>query len=94
MLVLSEQAMAERGVERRNTARTQIETAAQQKRASRPAQSRRVDQAAPTFQGNRSSNRSSGGSGGGSINLLWLLLLGLPLLLDSRQRLSARRQAR
>jgi len=97
MLVLSEQAMAERGVEQRNAARTKIERAAQQQRAGRPAQSRRVDQAAPTFQGNRASNRSSGGgsgSGGGSVNLLWLLLLGLPLLLDVRQSLSARRDTR
>jgi len=95
MLVLSEQAMAERGVEQRNAARTQVERAAQQQRAQRPAPSRRVDQAAPTFQGNRASNRQrSGGSGSGSVNLLWLLLLGLPLLLDGRQRLIARRQAR
>ena len=65
MLVLSEQAMTERGVERRNQARTQVEQAAQQQRASRPAQSRRVEQAAPTFQGDRASNRSGGGSGGG-----------------------------
>jgi len=93
MLVLSEQAMAERGVERRNAARTQIEQAAQQHRASRPAQSRRVDQSAPTFQGNRANNRApASGGGGGNVNLLWLLLLGLPLLLDGRQRLIAGRR--
>lgn len=94
MLVLSEEAMAERSVERRNAARTQVEQAAQQQRASRPAQSRRVDQAAPTYQGNRASNRSPSSGGGGNVNLLWLLLLGLPLLLDGRARLIAQRKAR
>lgn len=94
MLVLSEQAMAERGIERRNDARTQAETAAQQQRASRPAQDRRVDQAKPTFEGKRSTRRSGGGSGGGSANLLWLLLLAIPLVLDARHRLTAARAVR
>ncbi len=93
MLVLSEQALAERGIERRNAARTQTEDAAQQQRATRPAQNRRIDQAKPTFQGERRTTGSGGGSGGGSANLLWLLLLAVPLVLDGKQRLNARHKA-
>jgi Ca-activated chloride channel family protein len=88
MVVMTEQAFAERGIERRNQARTTIEQTAQQQRAARPVTSRRVDQAQPTFQGNRPqvSGGNSSRSGGGHINLLFLLMLAVPLVAQRVRR--------
>jgi Ca-activated chloride channel family protein len=93
MVVLTEQAFAERGIERRNQARTAVEQAAQQQRASRPVVNRRVDQARPTFQGNRGQVSSGGGSrsAGGHVNLLWLLLLAVPLIAQRVRRMTGAR---
>lgn len=66
MVVLNDEAFAERGIERRNKQRVAGERQAQAGRSTQPVRSYRVDQAQPMF--NRpapSVRRSSGSSGGG-----------------------------
>jgi Ca-activated chloride channel family protein len=72
MVVMSEEQFSQRGVERRNRVRREQETAAQQQRASQPAQSTRVDKNKPMF---KLPAPSLGGGGGGSLDLWYGLLL-------------------
>lgn len=75
MVVMSDAAFNERGIERSNKKRLAIEAAARQQRASRAAPSRRVDTAQPMYQ----KSRPSFGHGGGALDA-WSLLLLLPLV--------------
>jgi len=75
MVVMSDAAFNERGIERSNKKRLAIEAAARQQRASRAAPSRRVDTAQPMYQ----KSRPSFGHGGGALDA-WSLLLFLPLV--------------
>jgi Ca-activated chloride channel family protein len=65
MVVLSDEAFAERGIDRHNQARTATERQARSQRASRPITSNRVDQSRPMFQNNAPSAGRGGGGGGG-----------------------------
>ncbi|MHC4415228.1 MAG: VIT and vWA domain-containing protein [Planctomycetota bacterium] len=66
MVVLSDEAFADRGIERRNQRRIAAEREAQALRATRPITSNRVDQNRPMFQQQAPSvNRGNGGGGGG-----------------------------
>jgi Ca-activated chloride channel family protein len=62
MVVMTDEAFAERGIERRNQARTAIERQAQSARAVLPARDYRVDRSAPAF--DRPAPRVGGGGGG------------------------------
>ena len=75
MVVMTDAAFDERGIERSNRKRLAIEAAAQQQRAGRPVVSRRVDTQQPMYQ----TPRPSFGKGGGALDA-WSLLLLLPLL--------------
>lgn len=68
MLMVEEKTKQDYGIGNRNKQRLAQENAARKKRDAAPKPSRSVNQAQPTFKGNRA-------SGGGSINLLALLLL-------------------
>lgn len=82
MVVMSDAAFNERGIERNNQKRLSVEAAAQQQRASRAAPSRRVDTQQPMYQ----KSRPSFSKGGGALDA-WTLLLLLPLVwLVMRQR--------
>ncbi|MGE4544005.1 MAG: VIT and VWA domain-containing protein [Pedobacter sp.] len=72
MLVMSEEQFTQRGVQRRNRARRELETKAQAQRAVQPAKSTRVDSSKPMFTSPRS---SFGGGGGGALDLWYGLLL-------------------
>ncbi len=90
MVVLSDTAFAERGVERRNQARVARERQAQAQRAQQPAWPTRVDQPKPMFsQPAPSFGRGSGG-GGGAIDPftagLALSLAGFSALAWARRR--------
>jgi Ca-activated chloride channel family protein len=74
MVVVNDEVFEKRGIKRNNQKRLAIENAAQQQRATRPAQSRRVDTQQPMYQSNRSSH-----SGGGAIDI-WTLMLFVPLI--------------
>ncbi len=88
MLVLRDEVYATRGIDRRNQRRLQVENAAQQARAQRPAQSRRVDTQQPMYQSSR-----PGLSGSGAVDGWWFLLL-LPLFaVQLRRRPRAPRSA-
>ena len=75
MVVMSDAAFNEHGIERNNKKRLAIEAAARQQRASRPAPSRRVDSQQPMYQ----TTRPSFGKGGGALDA-WSLLVLLPLV--------------
>lgn len=75
MVVMSDAAFNERGIERNNQKRLSVEAAAQQQRASRAAPSRRVDTQQPMYQ----KSRPSFSKGGGALDA-WTLLLLLPLV--------------
>ena len=70
MLVLSDEAFAEHGIERRNHRRTEVERQAQARRASTAPVSNRVDDGAPMFDG----HAPSAGNGGGALDPLAALL--------------------
>jgi Ca-activated chloride channel family protein len=65
MVVLSDQAFADRGIERRNGRRIGLERAAQARRAKAPAVSSRVDRSQPMFDRPAPSVRPKRRSGGG-----------------------------
>lgn len=71
MLVMSEEQFTQRGVQRRNRTRRELETTAQAQRAVQPAKSTRVDSSKPMF----TSPRPSFGGGGGALDLWYGLLL-------------------
>lgn len=73
MIVMREEEFARRGIKRLNRDRLKMEYQAQQARAQRPAQSRRVDNSQPMYKSSRPS------FGGGAIDMGYLLLL-LPLM--------------
>lgn len=73
MLVVSDAQFAQYGIDRRNKARVATEIAAQQQRAQRSVQSRRVDTQQPMYSGTRASH------GSGAFGPVALLML-LPLL--------------
>ncbi|WP_456406425.1 VIT and vWA domain-containing protein [Thiolapillus sp.] len=75
MVVMSDVAFDEHGIERSNKKRLAVEAAARQQRASRAAPSRRVDTAQPMYQ----NSRPSFSRGGGALDA-WSLLLLLPLV--------------
>ena len=72
MVVVRDEVFDARGIKRLNRDRLVKEQAAQQARAQRPAQSRRVDNSQPMHQKSRPSH------GGGALDIGYLLLL-LPL---------------
>jgi len=86
MIVLSEDGFARHNIERKNRERVARETAAQSLRASRPAQTYRVDTERPAFKHRapRLSRGGGGGGGGGAIDPLGLLLLGGGALVGRR----------
>jgi Ca-activated chloride channel family protein len=65
MVVASDQAFAERGIERRNDRRVAAERQAQAQRAARPIQPIRVDSAQPMFPSRPAPAVGGGGGGGG-----------------------------
>jgi len=73
MVVVRDEVFDARGIKRLNRDRLMKEQAAQQARAQRPAQSRRVDNSQPMYQKSRPS------FGGGALDIGYLLLL-LPLI--------------
>jgi len=82
MVVMRDEIFEQRGIERRNRARRQVEGAAQEQRTQRSSpKSNRVDSQQPMYQSNRPDTRSSGGgsSGGGALDI-WYLLLLIPLM--------------
>ena len=78
MLVVSDAQFAQYGIDRRNKARVATEIAAQQQRAQRSVQSRRVDTQQPMYTGTRASH-GSGAWGPGALLML------LPLIWLSRK---------
>ncbi|MDX1527152.1 MAG: VIT domain-containing protein [Gammaproteobacteria bacterium] len=73
MVVVRDEVFESRGIKRLNRERLMKEHAAQQARAQRPAQSRRVDNSQPMYQSSRASH------GSGALDASYLLLL-LPLI--------------
>mgnify|MGYP001814677316 CR=1 FL=1 len=69
MVVVRDEVFDAKGIKRLNRERLQKEQMAQQSRAQRPAQSRRVDTAQPMYQKPRPSH------GGGALDFGYLLLL-------------------
>lgn len=76
MLVMTENQFEQRGVERLNRDRREMEKQAQLSRSTTPVKNNRVDTHQPAFSSSRASH------GGGSFG--WLLLLTLPALLITR----------
>lgn len=89
MVLLSDEAFAKRGIDRRNQARVAEERRAQSVRAAQPPKSYQVDQSAPMFQHNAPS-LGHGGGGGGGTGPVGPLMLGLIAAL--RMFRSSRRQ--
>jgi Ca-activated chloride channel family protein len=91
MVVLSDEAFAERGIERRNRVRIAREHQAQAQRAQQPVRDLRVDQHRPAF------NRPAPSVGGGAIDpltagmALSLTGLAMPALLRRRSHRRGRR---
>jgi len=90
MVVLSDEAFARHGVSRHNRDRLSIEYAAQQKRNTAPAASRRVDQSQPMFQQSAPRMPSGGGGGGGAVHpftfVALVILIGIGALAGSNPR--------
>jgi len=63
MVVVREEVFAQRGIERHNAKRSEIERIARTQRQQQVPQSRRVDQAKPMFSGEQPRLRSGGGGG-------------------------------
>jgi Ca-activated chloride channel family protein len=88
MVILSDEAFAARGIERRNRDRTAREHAAQATRAAQPVQNYRVDNSQPMFPDR--APRSGGSSGGGAVDpisgVVALSLVGFSLLGRRRKR--------
>lgn len=82
MIVLEDKVFEERGIDRANKRRLQIEHQAQQQRAQQQPQSRRVDTQRPMY----NSNRPSFSGGGGAISPAFILLMLIMLLISSRTR--------
>jgi Ca-activated chloride channel family protein len=76
MVLLSDEAFAQRGLERRNKSRVAEERRAQAVRASEPPRSYQVDQSAPMFQHSAPSLGHGGGGNGGGSGPVGPLLLG------------------
>ncbi len=68
MVVLSDQAFADRGIDRRNQQRVALERQAQAQRAARPIQAVRVDSSQPMFSHPSPDVGGGGGGGGGAID--------------------------
>jgi len=83
MLLLDDQRFSERGIERRNQARTQREIAAQQARRTAPPAPVRGDAAKPMFNGPA---HSTGNGGGGALEGPFVLALLLSLLAIRRKQ--------
>lgn len=78
MVVLNDEAFAERGIDRRNRKRSDAEAQARTKRASQPIQNHRVDSNSPTFPSK--APRTGSGNGGGAFGLETLAVLILALM--------------
>ena len=76
MVVMRDEQFSNRGIERKNQQRRQVETAAAQARQQAAVQSNRVDTAQPAFNKPRASY-GGGGNGGGSLSYILVLLLGV-----------------
>ena len=76
MVVVRDEVFDALGIKRLNKKRLEIETQAQQQRASQPISNNRVDSAQPMFNSNRPSH-GGGGSFQGGLLALMLVLLGL-----------------
>ena len=87
MLVMREEAFAERGISRKNRDRVAREQAARQQRAQVPVRNNRADTNKPLYQ----NNRPSMGGGGGAWGLEMFLLLPALLLGWSRRKVKADR---
>ena len=84
MIVVRDEVFAAQGIKRSNRDRVATERAAQQSRAQKAPQNRRVDQAQPMYQKKRPST-GGGGSGGGAAGLPMILTL-LGLLMFRRRK--------
>jgi len=78
MLVVRDEIFKKHGIRRSNKKRLAVEEKAQQKRASAPVVSRRVDTRKPMYKSHQSSHRSFGGGGGGAVDP-WFFVILLPL---------------
>ena len=75
MVVVREEVFHQLGMARANRDRLAVEQQAREQRAAQAVQSKRVDQAQPMFQGQRSSYGGGSGGGSGSMDLLGLVLV-------------------
>jgi Ca-activated chloride channel family protein len=77
MVVLTDEAFAERGIDRRNLRRSSAEEQARAARASQPVRNHRVDGTNPTFSSNAPRTGSGNGGGAFGLELVAILILGL-----------------
>jgi Ca-activated chloride channel family protein len=85
MVLLSDEAFAKRGIDRRNQKRVAEERRAQTVRSSQPPKSHRVDEAAPMFQ-HPAPSIGSGGGGSGPVGPLFVVGLLVLRRLKSRNK--------
>ncbi len=89
MIVLSEEAFAARGIDRRNRDRVARERAAREQRLAAPVQNNRVDTARPLYASDRVS--AGGSSGSGALGPWVLVLLLLPLAQGLRRKIDSKK---
>lgn len=77
MVVLTDEAFAERGIDRRNLRRSETEAQARAIRASQPIQHHRVDNTSPTFPSNAPRTGSGNGGGAFGFEILAVLILAM-----------------
>ena len=75
MIVVREEVFDMLGIKRQNQQRVQVETQAQQQRASQPVSTNRVDKSGPMFKSSRPSHNGSGSFEAGALLLLLVLLI-------------------
>jgi Ca-activated chloride channel homolog len=75
MVVVREEVFDTLGIKRQNQQRVQVETQAQQNRASRPVSINRADKSDPMFKSSRPSYKGSGSFEAGALLLVLMLLI-------------------
>jgi Ca-activated chloride channel family protein len=75
MIVVRDEVFDALGIKRKNQQRVQVETQAQQQRASQPVSTNRVDKSEPMFKSSRSSHTGAGSFEAGALLLLLMLLI-------------------
>ena len=75
MIVVRDEVFDTLGIKRQNQQRVQVETQAQQQRASQPVSTNRVDTSDPMFKSSRPSHKGGGSFEVGALLLLLMLLI-------------------